>query len=146
MTAAIFGLVGVVLGAALNVLLAEVAAWRRERQAGRTAARLTLAELSGNHRRIKSAVDKKAWDELATEGIKTDEWFGHRELFAEALEHDDWTLLANAYGRLQLVGRWRDAEAKDEQTAINLGQAVAMTLVNSEAKEAYELLASISRR
>lgn len=146
MTAAIFGLVGVVLGAALNVLLAEVAAWRRERKAARTAARLTLAELSGNHRRIKSAVDKKAWDELATEGIRTDEWFAHRELFAQALEHDDWILVANAYGRLQLVGQWRDAQAKDEQAPIKLGQAMAMALVNSDAKEAYELLASISRR
>jgi hypothetical protein len=123
-TAAVFGLIGVVVGALINGVVTGMLSRRAERSASRSAARLVLSELV---RFYTLAVES---DRLPPENlpqlrdIAPRVWQSQREILARSLSMEQWELVAGAYARVDALesvlvfdadgslAEWRSGEAK----------------------------------
>jgi hypothetical protein len=110
-TAAIFGLLGVVVGGVLNGAVARWQARRAESDAVRAAARLLLDELTQGW----AIVDMELGDEaFKSERVPTTRrWTEYEELFARALSIDDWIALRAAIERLAKLGPYQRLDEID---------------------------------
>jgi len=123
-TAAIFGLIGVVVGALMNGVVTGMLSRRAEQSARRSAARLVLSELV---RFYTLAIES---DRLPPESlpqlrdIAPRVWQSQREVLARALSIEQWELAAAAYAHVDALesvlvfdadgslAEWRSSEAK----------------------------------
>ena len=99
MDAAIFGLIGVVLGALLNAVQGWSLARRNEQRERRTAARLLLVELEGLEAALVAAL--KSPSRAALGGLEMTWWADQGPLLARVLE-DEWKSLHSVNESLQL--------------------------------------------
>jgi len=124
MTAAVFGLIGVVVGALVNGVVSGVLSRRAERSASRSAARLVLSELT---RFYTLAVESGQW---AVENlpqlrdVAPRVWQSQRDMLARSLPIEQWDAVAGAYARIDALesvlvfeadnslAQWRSIEAK----------------------------------
>jgi hypothetical protein len=92
MTAAIFGLAGVIVGAFVQGWVSFVLERRRENVATVSAARLLLVPLSGVLSELSFAVSaKKTWPLVSHASEELEQtWRDHRPLLASTLPVDDW--------------------------------------------------------
>ena len=117
MTAAIFGLIGVVIGSLITGGTNYVLQVRAERREIRAAARLTLQELSNTAFALRFALDRN--DRLVLESAAhAEQWNRHGLLLARHLSDQEWDAVALGYGEggtaelLDGQDEWRaDAEA-----------------------------------
>jgi hypothetical protein len=102
-TAAIFGLLGVLVGGVLN----GVVQWRLEvagtRAAARGARRLVAEELVGDLSKIVSSIGN-ATTTLLHE-LEHGTWSEHKATLANATEDDDWFQIIEAYTALEVLGQ-----------------------------------------
>jgi hypothetical protein len=123
-TAAVFGLVGVVVGALVNGVVTGVLHRRAEHSARRSAARLVLGELV---RFYALAIES---DRLPPQNlpqlrdVAPRVWQSQREILARALTNEQWDLVAAAYARVDALesvlvfeadgslAEWRSSEAE----------------------------------
>jgi len=124
MTAAIFGLVGVVVGAFINGAANVYFERRSERSNRRSAARLVRSELV-RFRSLAREADLRPPEELPQlRDIRPVVWESQRSVLARSLTDEDWALVALAYAHVDavvsvlvfeldgtLIG-WRSREAK----------------------------------
>jgi len=103
MTAAIFGLLGVIVGGVINGVVSAVLARRTERADSRGAARLVRSELV----RFRAlALGARTW---APENLpqlryaQTELWNANRAVLARALSDSDWAVVARAYAHVEAV-------------------------------------------
>lgn len=101
MTAAIFSLVGVVVGGVLTGIVQAVQQWRAYRIETRAGARLLSAELS----RLQLILEEYLGGEFA--GVvklpAIAAWPEYRAVMARALNAEDWIAVAGAYERLAVL-------------------------------------------
>jgi hypothetical protein len=93
-TAAVFGLIGVIVGGVLNGLVSYTLERRNERRAARTAARLLLDEWRAALFLVEDALRQGRWQ--PGQRITFEEWDRHRELLADQLRQDAWLRVSNA--------------------------------------------------
>ena len=96
MTAAIFGLIGVIVGGLLNVGVTYLFERQRGKSAAQTASRLVYQELMVNGAAVEVAAVHKDWKPLK-ENLVTIDWEANRVVFAGALPDDEWSPLVRAY-------------------------------------------------
>ena len=123
MAQAIFGLIGVVIGAAVT---GAVEWWRTRRESeikGRAAARLVREELAGLTIALEVAADLES-DARVAESVRSEiergiydalAWQEQRALLAELLTDDAWRLVTHAYYMVSLFRQYADSD--DEQMA-----------------------------
>src|SRR5215207_675291 len=97
MTAAIFGLIGVMVGAAITGGTTYVLQVRAEQREIRAAARLMLQELTNTGDAIRYAI-KLNDREFLRGATSEDEWKRHHLLLARHLSDEEWDAVALAYG------------------------------------------------
>ena len=103
MSAAIFGLIGVVVGAVMNGALSMLAQRRTERADLRSAARLVRTELVG-FRALALESARRAADELPQlHGATPVLWHGNRALLSRGLAVKDWEAVALAYAHVDAL-------------------------------------------
>ena len=95
MTAAIFGLVGVVVGGVLNAVVAAVLEDRRAARARRTSARLVAEEIQSNGRTLWACNESGLWLAMRSHPLRFGTWETHAEVLA-GLPYDDWVKVAEA--------------------------------------------------
>jgi hypothetical protein len=103
-TAAVFGLIGVLVGAAIPALVAWLTTRRAEERGLRAAARLIeerLEPLPITVYDLRAAIlmgaETPAAAAAVVTGFRPDAWESRRELFAAALPYDEWNLLMRAH-------------------------------------------------
>jgi hypothetical protein len=102
MTAAIFGLVGVIVGGVLNGVVATVQERRRERRAARPAARAVMQELS----EIQAILfaDAHREPEYRMGAVPAPRaWPDHRMTLAAVVNGETWTAVSGAYEMAEYV-------------------------------------------
>jgi hypothetical protein len=109
MTAAIFGLVGVMVGGALNAIVAAAAERRREARERRTTSRLLGRELNG------ALYGVREWIRVGSVGhplredvLRFPAWKLYHTVAARTLEPDDWDSVSDAYSLLYTVRTRQD--------------------------------------
>jgi hypothetical protein len=136
MTAAIFGLLGVLVG---GVLSSAGDAWldrRRQLLEGLAAARLVGSEMHGLD------VEIRAMTGFRTRGaneLSTPVWHEHRTALAGLLASKDWRLISGAYGMVALaeeVRRSGNEELRDSSVA-------TLSQIASSLADTREMLASV---
>jgi hypothetical protein len=101
MSAAIFGLIGVVIGALVTGGVTFFLEWRRERAALRAGLRLVGEELKDMLLEVQIMVDMRAWGPPEVRQglggrISHEQWDRHRDVFAAQLSPTDWVKIAGA--------------------------------------------------
>lgn len=104
MTAAIFGLLGVVVGGLLNGYVSSRAERRRDRAEGRAAARLLERELQSALGGIRAWCEKtSSADPLPEDVLRFPAWKRYHLVAARSLPADDWDTVSDAYLLLYTV-------------------------------------------
>lgn len=101
MTAAVFGLIGVIVGACIN---GGVAFWARSkalRAERRVSARLVYEELDGLETTLSVSADARIL--LEDLPLPTPEWLAHKTTLAAGLNQTEWVCLSGAYASITLV-------------------------------------------
>jgi len=106
MTAAIFGLVGVIVGGVLNAVVAAVLEDRRAKVAAvledrrakrvrRTSARLVAEEIRSNGRTLWACNETGLWLAMRNHPLRFGTWEAHADVLA-GLPYKDWAKVAEA--------------------------------------------------
>jgi hypothetical protein len=125
-TAAIFSLIGVVVGVCANTganLLLERSGKKRKARALTRLVRvelgLALAFLSGLIEDANTGQEVEISEHDLDTYLRTDAWSRHQDAIAEHVSRDDWVSLAAAYMSVELLRRkWRHIEPKQERLAL----------------------------
>jgi hypothetical protein len=113
MISALFGLAGVLIGGALNLLVGLRLAQRRDRRELRTAARLLLPELEEIRRAFTVPSRPTRWGALSD--FPTERWVANETQLAHSLADEQWSDLQSVYTSLALfVDEASDHDADDE--------------------------------
>jgi hypothetical protein len=103
MTAAIFGLVGVVVGAVINAAMTGLLQKRTEASDRRTAARLVRSELV-RYRSLAQEAALRPADQLPQlQEAAPVIWQSYRAVLARALREDEWSTVARAYAHVDAL-------------------------------------------
>ena len=103
MTAAVFGLIGVIVGGILNAATTAFLQRRIDRSNERSAARLVRSELV-RFRSLAVAAGHWAPDQLPQlHDIAPVLWQSERAVLAGALSDDDWSAVAHAYAHVDAL-------------------------------------------
>jgi hypothetical protein len=103
MTAAIFGLLGVIVGAVINGVVTTVLQRRTEASDQRSAARLVRSELVGFRAMALEAGLRSPEDLPQLRNATPILWQGNRAVLARALTDDHWARVARAYAHVDAV-------------------------------------------
>lgn len=103
MTAAIFGLLGVIVGGVINGVVSATLQRRSERSDQRSAARLVRSELVGFRSLALEAAKRppEHLPQLRNAGPVL--WQSHRTVLARALTDEHWVLVARAYAHVDAL-------------------------------------------
>ena len=104
MTAAIFGLVGVIVGGVMNAALAVVLDARRSARALRTSARLTAEEIQSNGRTLYACLETGLWLAMRNHPLRFNTWEANAETLA-AMAYDGWVTVAEAIRMTSQIDR-----------------------------------------
>jgi hypothetical protein len=123
-TAAIFGLIGVVVGALINGVVTALAQRRTERSERRAATRLVASELD-TWNSLALAAEARPPEQLPQlHNAEPILWQSNRSVLARSLRDDDWEAVASAYAHVDALvsvlvferdgtlADWRSREAK----------------------------------
>jgi hypothetical protein len=103
-TAAIFGLVGVIVGGVLNAAVAVVLDSRRAVMARRTSARLVAEEVQSNGRTLWACNEAGLWLPMRNHHLRFSTWQAHAEALA-AMPYVDWVTVAVAIRQTSQIDR-----------------------------------------
>lgn len=103
MTAAIFGLIGVVVGAAVNGVVSYLLASRHEKADAKAAARLVHSELRAHLHVLDSVLKAGTFGEIPPDPPTVDEWAAHRSILARTLSNDAWANIAWSYNDMAVL-------------------------------------------
>ena len=149
MTAAVFGLVGVVIGALITGGTNYVLQVRAERREIRAAARLMLQELTNTGAAIRYAIELDD-REFLRGATSEDEWRTHHLLLARHLSDEEWDAVALGYGEgtvaLVLVDglqpdEWQ-AKAREIADIVDDGCRVLLTRAHRKGSDAAPVISA----
>jgi hypothetical protein len=95
MTAAIFGLLGVIVGGVLNAVVGVVLDGRRSAAALRTSSRLVAEEIQSNGRTLYACDQTGLWLAMRNHPLRFSAWETHAETLAR-MPYEDWVTVAEA--------------------------------------------------
>lgn len=95
MAAAIFGLVGVIIGGVLNAVLAVVLDGRRSAAALTASSRLVAEEIQSNDRTLWACNETGLWLPMRSHPLRFSTWETHAETLAR-LPYYDWVLVGES--------------------------------------------------
>jgi hypothetical protein len=119
---AIFGLVGVVVGALVTGGVEFLAERRRESSLRRKAARLVEAELDQAARALETALDAgRSWNPPSVPS-----WAEYAPVLADSLDTDDWQVVESAVGMIKIeeMGQPDRPPAREEVERESLDEEV----------------------
>lgn len=111
MTAAIFGLLGVVVGGVLNGAIASRQAARQQSNQVRASARLLAARLLESWDEARDTYANGHWSPEPMDAPSR-AWVEDEELFAASLRQPDWEALRHAVNELAILERLRPPESE----------------------------------
>jgi hypothetical protein len=97
MSEAIFGLVGVIIGAFAAGLGDYLLETRRESRMIRRAARLLQLELEEARDFIRDSLDRTRWIAEPERVLSNEVWFQHRDAFASVEDAELWSAVSNGF-------------------------------------------------
>jgi hypothetical protein len=103
MTAAIFGLVGVIVGGVMNGAITAVLRRWTEGSERRTAARLVRSELVRFYALAREAERRPPENLPQLRETTPILWQAHRDVLAHALKNEGWELVARAYAHVDAL-------------------------------------------
>jgi hypothetical protein len=103
-TAAVIGLVGVVIGASVSGLVQWLMTRRSDRLAARTAARVVRYELRQYESLLKFQLANSHWE--VGYWISPVRWREHQATLAAACASDEWSTIEMAYTGIEIVDSW----------------------------------------
>ncbi len=144
MTAAIFGLVGVIVGALLTGFVASTSAARRNRKAVRAAARLLLVDLAMAQSAYEQCLEKETWVVLPSRPISLEEWNQWKGLLASSISGGaEWKKLFAVFVDAQHFNAI--AAVHQEGDPISRATSDAMAIALARTDEALPVLAPYAR-
>src|SRR4051812_2609012 len=87
---AVFGLIGVIVGAVLSGVVSYVLERQRADRAKRAAGRLVSDDLALIQARLEVARNRKTWSNLPRQQLPTAAWTEHRAFLAAEMEDAQW--------------------------------------------------------
>lgn len=144
MNAAIFGLVGVIVGALLIGFVASSAAARRTRKGVQIAARLLLADVATAQASYERSLEEGTWVVLATRPVSLEAWNQWKALLASNITGaTEWTKVFSVFVDAQQFNAL--AAVHRETDAISQAASDAMSLALARTDEAVPVLAPYAR-
>jgi hypothetical protein len=104
MIVAVVGLIGVIVGAAMNGVVQWLGTRRADRLKARTAARVTRYELRSYHELLAYMISSKHWE--PAHWLSPVRWREHQTILAEVCRPDEWQNIERAYLGLEIVDSW----------------------------------------
>jgi hypothetical protein len=98
MSAAVIGLIGVIIGGVLTGGVEFALEHRREKRRGQAAARLVHAALTDIDSFVKASLVRRAWLGDPADALSDAQWLEQRAILAEAPGFDGWYPVAGAWG------------------------------------------------
>ncbi len=139
MNEAIFGLVGVVVGALLIGFVASSAVARRNRKAVQVAARLLLADISTAQTTYEECLEEGKWGGLTARPISLEAWNEWKALLASNISRGaDWTKVFSVFVDAQQFNAL--AAAHQGTDGISPAASDAITLALARTDEALPVL------
>lgn len=102
--AAIFGLIGVLVGASINGFIQWLMARRSEEAEARTAARLVTYELREYQQLLQFTLSTRRWETRLW--FSPAIWREHQARLAGACSRSEWTPIERAYLGIEIVDGW----------------------------------------
>lgn len=121
MSQAIFGLLGVVVGAMVSGGVTLYLEWARERAAARGAARILQGDLSNTEAQIEEALDS----DLRWPGqfrLRTARWYEYQPILARRLRENEWYAVESAFDFLEGINefdKWLRADKQDDRVPLD---------------------------
>ena len=144
MNEAIFGLVGVVVGALLIGFVASSTAARRNRKGVQVAARLLLADISTAQTAYEQCLEEGKWGALSTRPISLEAWNQWKALLASNISSGaGWTKVFSVFVDAQQFNAL--AAAHQETDGISRTASEAMSLALARTDEALPVLEPYAR-
>lgn len=106
MTAAIFGLIGVVVGAIISGGAKFLLEKRKERVAARVAARLVRDDLYEATCWIEDSLAEGRWVKPLAKRISSQSWIDQRSFLAAAMPYSDYAAAGSAYRAAEDINNW----------------------------------------
>jgi hypothetical protein len=103
MTAAIFGLLGVIVGGVMNGVVSAMLQRCTERSEQRSAARLVRSELVGYRSLAREAAQRSPEHLPQLHDATPILWQSHRTVLARALSDEHWAVVARAYAHVDAL-------------------------------------------
>jgi hypothetical protein len=139
-TQAIFGLIGVVVGAASALLGDYLREVRRRHNAFQVAARMLDIDLMRAAPHLRMAADHGHWW-LATAPISPPSWPGNQAALASELGYEDWMTLAHAIHGTD--GAWRVYHSRqDGAQPVDVGAKSRLLYALRNIREARDVLSA----
>ena len=144
MNAAIFGLVGVIVGALLIGFVASSEAARRNRKAVQIAARLLLADIATAQASYERCLEEGTWVMPAARPVSLEAWNQWKALLASNISSGtEWTKVFTVFVDVQQFNAL--AAAHRESDPISQSASDAMSLALARTDEALPVLAPYAR-
>lgn len=104
MTAAVVGLIGVVVGASMNGLVQWLMTRRADRLNARTAARVVRFELRQYQELLRYSLSTRHWE--VGYWISPVRWREHQARLSAACTGEEWSKVEMAYAGVEIVDSW----------------------------------------
>lgn len=144
MTAAVFGLIGVVVGGVLNGLVALVMDGRRDARAVMGAARLVLEEVSGFSATYSTALEQGTWSTIPQWPLRLGQWEEYRTLIASRVSSSsEWRKLSAPFLDAREINEL--AATKQPHAALNPPARKILEASLNRTNEAIPVLAPYVR-
>jgi type II secretory pathway pseudopilin PulG len=144
MTAAVFGLVGVIIGALLTGFVASSSAARRNRRAAQTAARLLLIDVAAAQSAYEQCLEDGAWVVLPSRPVSLEEWSQWKALLASSISGGaDWKKLYTVFVDAQHFNALAATHQEGDPISQPVSDAMATALARTD--EALPVLAPYAR-
>lgn len=144
MTAAIFGLIGVIVGGALNAAIAMATEAHRDGRAVMAAARLLVLEAADIGSRCKTALDAGTWGTIPQWPLETVLWEQYRTIMASHVTGSvDWLKLSGGFTTAVTLNQM--AEGKEEHQELTDSPREMLKRGTERANESMAVLSPLVR-
>jgi hypothetical protein len=141
---AIFGLIGVVVGASASGFVSYVLQRRRERASLRSAVRLLQEDLGYAHSLLDSALEDGAWWPSSFE-LPVETWSAQREIVTAYVDVTTWLEVSGAFGSIRNINAARVGAAERGEPRFADELAHLLEDARTHADDASTLLVRYAR-
>lgn len=124
MTAAVFGLLGVIVGGVLNGVVSYALDLGRDVKAAKAAARLLRGDFMSTAARMAVSRKHGRWGSIAEGRVPVEAWRDHRYLLAQVLTEAEWEKVETGALRLHMLADWYSPLVAPEEELGESGQDI----------------------